>query len=58
MKTYTHKYHVFYPLNIYVGFIKKKCQGIRKLLHFLSFAVGFQDLMKEVDEEIKRKSIN
>jgi hypothetical protein len=56
MRAYVHKYHAFYPLNIYVGYFRKKIKSIKSLLHFWSFAVGFQSLMKKVDKEIQGES--
>ncbi len=58
MRAYVHKYHAFFPLNIYVGIIKRKWKNIKDLLHFWSFVLGIDALMKAVDEEIKKDSID
>ncbi len=55
---YSHKYHYLFPLNIFVGYIKRKIKGIRSFLHFLSFSIGLSDLMKQVDKEMEKDSID
>lgn len=55
---YTYKYHWAFPLNIFVGYIRRKIKDIRSFLHFLSFAIGISDLMKEVDKEMEKDSID
>lgn len=55
---YTHKYHYLFPLNILVGYIKRKIKGIKCFLHFLSFSIGIADLMKRVDKEMEKDSID
>lgn len=66
MKTYIHKYHVIYPLNIYVGclrnkinsIIRNKINSIKEILHFWSFVTGFHSLLEKFDEENKKDSID
>jgi hypothetical protein len=37
-----------------VGKIASKVKDIKKFLHFMSFAVGLSDLMKQVDKELNQ----
>lgn len=45
---YHHRYHPLYPLNIYVGVIKKYLKSVRKAMHFFSYAMGIDLILKEV----------
>jgi hypothetical protein len=57
MKT-SYRYHVLFPLNILVGYLRTKLQNIRGLLHFWSVVLGVDSLLKEVDKEIEKESID
>lgn len=55
MITYTHKYSRLYPLSIIVG---KRIKTIKVWLHFIAFVLGISELLKKVDEEIRKSSID
>lgn len=41
---YYHRYHALYPLNIWVN---KWFKDFKKLIHFFSFSIGFDLILKE-----------
>jgi hypothetical protein len=54
MKT-IHKYHVCYPLNIYMGKCKEWKSNLKRFIHFLSFALGISEILKQVDKDIQEE---
>lgn len=55
MIAYTHKYSRFHPLNIIVG---ERIKTIKVWIHFIAFVLGISELLKKVDEEIRKSSID